>query len=288
VKGKIMKYVWYVVATLLGLLAGVLMIGAIEAVNSAIFAPDSPLDMNDPQAMKRFIAGLPTISFVVVAVAWGLGSFTASAIAKLITPNRRNLASGIVVAFFLLATLANLFAVPHPVWMWIAGSTIVPVAGALGICLVPSRPYESKFEVLVNAERPRVFETLADVEKFAKAVPGIRSVEMLSGIHRGTGTRFKETREMNGKAVSAELEVTEHVEGEKTRLVTEAAGTLWDTLFVASDVASRQTKLETKMLATPRSMLSRFTTPLMLGLVRKGIESDVAAIKQFCERDSSL
>ena len=54
-----MKYVWYVVATLLGLLAGVLMIGAIEAVNSAIFAPDSPLDMNDPQAMKRFIAGFP-------------------------------------------------------------------------------------------------------------------------------------------------------------------------------------------------------------------------------------
>ncbi|MEQ1826866.1 MAG: SRPBCC family protein [Pirellula sp.] len=279
-----MKIVLYAVAVIVGLLVGGVSVGLIEAVNIPLFGISPPTDMNDSSAMEKFVSGLPFAALVLVVIAWGVGSLTGSAVAKLMTPNRRNLAGVIVCCLLFLATLSNLFSIPHPAWMWVVGLMIVPMGGAIGLCLVASQPYQTESSCTVQATRARVFEVLANAEEYSKAVPGIQRVEFLSTQRRGSGTRIRETRKMHGQEATAELEVTEFVEGQRIRLVTVAAGTTWDTLFEVNDQDTHTANLKMTLLAIPKTLVSRLTTPLMLGLVRRGVESDMKAAKAYSEK----
>ena len=135
----------------------------------------------------------------------------------------------------------------------------------------------------IDAPADAVFRTVAHVEQFSQAVPHILRVEFLSEVKSGVGTRFRETRMMMGREASTELEVTEYVENERLRIVSEAGGALWDTVFtVAPD--GEGTELKMVMDATPRNMGARMTLPLVIGAVQKAVEQDMDSVKAFCER----
>ena len=135
----------------------------------------------------------------------------------------------------------------------------------------------------IDAPADVVFRAVADVEQFSQAVPGILRVEFLSEVKSGVGARFRETRMMMGREASTELEITEYVENERVRIVSEAGGALWDTVFsVAPDGGG--TELKMVMDARPQATSARMTVPLILGTVRKAVEQDMDAVKSFCER----
>ena len=135
----------------------------------------------------------------------------------------------------------------------------------------------------IDAPVDLVFRTVAHVEQFSQAVPGILRVEFLSDVKSGVGARFRETRVMMGREASTELEVTEYVENERVRIVSEAGGALWDTVFtVAPD--GDGTALKMVMDARPQTPSARMTVPLIIGTVRKAVEEDLDAVKSFCER----
>ena len=135
----------------------------------------------------------------------------------------------------------------------------------------------------IDAPVDVVFRTVAHVELFSQAVPGILRVEFLSEVKSGVGARFRETRMMMGREASTELEVTEYVENERVRIVSEAGGALWDTVFtVAPD--GEGTELKMVMDARPRTTSARMTLPLIIGTVRKAVEQDMDAVESFCER----
>ena len=135
----------------------------------------------------------------------------------------------------------------------------------------------------IDASVDVVFRTVAHVEQFSQAVPGILRVEFLSEVKSGVGARFRETRMMMGREASTELEVTEYVENERVRIVSEAGGALWDTVFtVAAD--GEGTALKMVMDARPQTLSARMTVPLILGTVQKAVEEDMDAVKSFCER----
>ena len=135
----------------------------------------------------------------------------------------------------------------------------------------------------IDAPADVVFRTVAQVEQFSQAVPGILRVEFLSEVKSGVGARFRETRMMLGREASTELEVTEYVQNERVRIVSEAGGALWDTVFsVAADGGG--TELKMVMDARPLTMSARMTVPLILGTVQKAVEEDMDAVKSFCER----
>lgn len=138
--------------------------------------------------------------------------------------------------------------------------------------------------VSIDAPVDRVFDVVAHVDRFAEAVPNIKDVEFLSESRRGEGTRFRETREMKGREGSTILEVTEYVENERVRIVSDAGGTIWDTLFTVRPEGEASTELEMVMEARPHTLVARISTPLIRGMVSKGIESDLDAVKEFCER----
>ncbi len=142
----------------------------------------------------------------------------------------------------------------------------------------------------IKAPVARVFDTIAHIENFSKAVPHITDVEILSEQTSGVGTRFAETRVMRGRQATTTIEVTEYVENERIRMVSDEGGTVWDTVFTLSeertsggDTASTGTRLEMVMDARPYKLSAKLFNPLMKGIIRKAIKGDMDAIKAFCE-----
>jgi len=135
----------------------------------------------------------------------------------------------------------------------------------------------------INAPIDSVFKTVADIKQFSQANPKIVNVEFLSDLKSGVGTRFRETRLMNGHKATTELEVTEFVENERVRLVADSGGTIWDTVFTVKPEHG-QTVLTMTMDANAYKLLSKVMNRLIGGMIKKAVEQDMDAVKKYCEK----
>lgn len=139
---------------------------------------------------------------------------------------------------------------------------------------------------IINAPVELVFNTVADIRNFSKAVPDIVDVEFLTDQKSGTGTKFRETREMNGRKASTELEVTEYKENIHIRLVADSHGTVWDSLFTVEETENG-TKLMLVMDANAYKLLPKLMNPLMKYVIKKALIKDMDAVQTYCEKNST-
>ena len=136
----------------------------------------------------------------------------------------------------------------------------------------------------IEAPKEKVFQTIADIRNFSKTVPDIVNVEFLTDQQYGVGTKFRETRDMNGREVSTELEVTELVENAHIRLVSDTMGTVWDSVFTV-ERREKGTELTLIMDAKAYKLLPKIINPFMKGFMKKALEKDMDAVKTDCESD---
>ena len=134
----------------------------------------------------------------------------------------------------------------------------------------------------IAAPVDRVFATVAHIDRFQEAVPHITNVEFLTETRSGVGTRFRETRLMRGREASTELEVTEYVQDERVRLVSDGGGTVWDTVFTVQASGSG-TELSMVMDARPYKLTARVVNPMISRMLTKALETDMDAVKAYCE-----
>ena len=134
----------------------------------------------------------------------------------------------------------------------------------------------------IDAPVDFVFRTVAEIDNFSKAIPHIVNVEFLSDARNGVGSRFRETRLMMGREASTVLEVTEYVENERVRLVSDEGGTIWDSVFTVTSVDDG-TELTLVMDAAPYTFKSKILTPIMKLVIRMGLVKDMDAVKEYCE-----
>ncbi len=134
----------------------------------------------------------------------------------------------------------------------------------------------------IDAPIDLVFSTVADISNYSKAVPYIKSFEILSDVKSGVGTRFRETRVVRDKETISELEVTEFVENDHVRIVTDSHGTVWDSTFSVA-ATDNGTELTLTMDANAYELLPRLINPFIRGMVRKGVAADLDAVKAYCE-----
>jgi uncharacterized protein YndB with AHSA1/START domain len=139
---------------------------------------------------------------------------------------------------------------------------------------------------IIAAPIATVFGMVTDIENSPETNADVVAVEFLTESRSGVGTRFRETRSMNGKEHVTELEVTEFVENEHVRMVADSHGTIWDTVFTVRP-SGAQTELEIKMDARAQKLLPKLMNPLMKGFFKKGIEGHVDAVRDHCERLAS-
>ena len=134
----------------------------------------------------------------------------------------------------------------------------------------------------IDAPVDLVFRTVAEIDNFSQAIPHIVDVEFLSDARTGVGSRFRETRLMMGREASTILEVTEYVENERVRLVSDEGGTVWDSVFTVRSVDGK-TELTLVMDAKAYTLRSRILVPIMKLMVRMGLVKDMDAVKEYCE-----
>lgn len=129
-----------------------------------------------------------------------------------------------------------------------------------------------------------VFGLIADPVNYTRAVPQITKVEFLTEQRSGVGTRFRETREMGSREAATELEVTEYVKNERVRMVSDAGGTIWDSVFTVTPTGDGgATELQLVMEARPYRLLARVVVPLTKRIVAKAVKGDMDAVKAYLE-----
>ena len=134
----------------------------------------------------------------------------------------------------------------------------------------------------IDAPVEVVFAAVTDIENLPATNPDIAKIEFLGERRSGVGTRFRETRMMKGKPAVTDLEVTEFVENERARMVTDSHGTVWDTLFTVRATGG-ETELTIAMDARPHKLLPRVMVPIFKGMFRKGMVGHVEQVKAYCE-----
>ncbi len=136
----------------------------------------------------------------------------------------------------------------------------------------------------IAAPLEKVFQTVSDIRNYSQAVPAIIRFEFLSEVEHGVGCRFRETREMNGREVSTVLEVTGFETDDHIRYVSDAGGTIWDSVFTVQPApGSSQTLLSLHMEVRPYRLGARIFNFFIRGMVVKGVAADLDAVKAHCE-----
>ena len=134
----------------------------------------------------------------------------------------------------------------------------------------------------IAAPVERVFETIADIRNFKKAIPHIIDIEFLGDKRKGVGTRFRETRMINGKRSTTKLEITDYREHDRLRIVTDSHGTIWDSLF-ALEEADGGTRLTLTIDAKAHQLFARLMNPMVMPAIQSAIASDLDLVKAYCE-----
>lgn len=133
------------VAVVLGIVAALGTVVAVEAASAMAWPPPPGLDFKDLGQMRAFIEGLPLAAKTTVVAAWLLGAFDGGLVTALVARHKTTLAlvPGVLIA---AATIANAMMLPHPLWMPAIGVLLaVPMAwlgGWLGARLVTPKGRE--------------------------------------------------------------------------------------------------------------------------------------------------
>ena len=121
-------------AILVGILVAFSTVALVQRVGHFAFPPPRDLDSSDAQAIAAALDHLPFGALLFVVVAWTLGSLIGAAVASWMarTPSPWPWPGLAVGAAVLGATGLTLHALPHPLWMTIAGLALPLPAAWLG------------------------------------------------------------------------------------------------------------------------------------------------------------
>ncbi|MCA9705094.1 MAG: SRPBCC family protein [Myxococcales bacterium] len=138
-------------------------------------------------------------------------------------------------------------------------------------------------ETHIDASPDVVFHAISDIEGMPKTNPQVVRVAFLTEQRQGVGTRFRETRRMNGKEHHFDLEVRDFDAGaRRVRYVTDTHGTTWDTTVSVSPDGDGA-RVHFAMACLGRTALKRLLNRVLQGMYRRGMVEHVAVLKDYCE-----
>jgi hypothetical protein len=121
-------------AVLMGLIVAFAITFGIEFVNSQIFPLPEGTDYRDAVAMRAALATLPPEALIGVLIGWFIAAIAGAWVAVRIARGDRRPA-WVLGLLLLVAAIANMTLFPHPVWFWVIGIALYPVAIMMGIRL---------------------------------------------------------------------------------------------------------------------------------------------------------
>lgn len=122
---------------ILGLLAGIVvtavLVGVVESLGHLVYPPPEGLDLTNPESLKAYMSAVPIGAMLSVLVAWAVGTMAGAGLAGVIARDKECLLGTILGALFLIGAIVNMAMIPHPLWFWIAGILVFPLAAFVGI-----------------------------------------------------------------------------------------------------------------------------------------------------------
>lgn len=131
-------HVWFrgIAATAAGLVAGIVLIMAVQALGVRLYPLPPGIDLGDPAAMARVVRDAPLGALLMVELSYAAGSLAAGITVGLLARRQAYLLAGVLGGLLTVAGFANLAAIPHPAWFAVVSTaTYIPGAllGVLGV-----------------------------------------------------------------------------------------------------------------------------------------------------------
>lgn len=120
-----------------GIVVAVAIVWLVEMIGHSVYPPPPALDFADPVAMRAYMETLPIGALLFVGSAWFLGTLGGTMTACRIGSAQPTTYAMVVGGLMLLATAANLYMIPHPLWFSVLGILGIVVAAWLGIVFSP-------------------------------------------------------------------------------------------------------------------------------------------------------
>lgn len=124
---------------LAGVVAAVVVVVLMDTVVASLYPLPAGTEPSNPESFRQAVAGLPAAAFLLLVAGWALAAAAGSFLAARLATHAHAIHGLIVALFVLVATVANLARIPHPVWMWPAAIILIPAAGWAATKLV-TRP----------------------------------------------------------------------------------------------------------------------------------------------------
>ncbi len=116
----------YLGAVIAGVMVSFMLVAVIEGISTLVYPVPKGVNLTDPEVLRSYIQSMPVGALLFVLAAWGMGTFVGSLMACGIAQDRPRLFASIVGGVVLAATVANLMAIPHPVWFSVTAVVLVP------------------------------------------------------------------------------------------------------------------------------------------------------------------
>ena len=115
-----------------GLITAVALIGGMTILTHRLYPPPPGVDARDPEAIRELIAVMPISALILIVVGWILGAGLGSHMAVRVARRAVRWPGFLVGTLIVLASLYNLFTIPHPIWFFVVAVIGVPLATWIG------------------------------------------------------------------------------------------------------------------------------------------------------------
>lgn len=123
-------------ALLAGVVLAALTVMLMDTLVGSIYPLPPGTDPGNPESLRQAVASMPSSALVLLLAGWVLAAAVGSYVAARLATQARRMHGIIAALFVLVATIANMANIPHPVWMWPAAIVLIPLAGLAATRLV--------------------------------------------------------------------------------------------------------------------------------------------------------
>ncbi|MEN9413105.1 MAG: hypothetical protein RLZZ342_192 [Candidatus Parcubacteria bacterium] len=123
------QWVWPVVA---GFVVASAVMMAFELTNSFFYPLPADLDWYDTAAVQALTKSLPWTAFILVILGWAVGSFCGGYITSRLAGETRFRVTAVLAILLVLAGIANVLMLGHPMVFTIIGLAVLAVFPYLG------------------------------------------------------------------------------------------------------------------------------------------------------------
>lgn len=138
-----------ILALLAGLVVCIGTMALLEQLSHWLYPAVATPDWQDPAAVAAYMHALPVGAYVLVLLAWFSGVVSGIGVATLLVKRVSRLFVVVITAMVWLATLANVYLIPHPLWVSVTALVCLPLLGLLaGFLLHRCYPHHPEREII--------------------------------------------------------------------------------------------------------------------------------------------